>query len=145
MSTAESRVSLLVIKIILGVRLLTYATRRRAEMEAREIADRVNDFGRDPIGEGKEEQVSHLRDNIRALLLTNRCSNITKNSRPCLIASATTRTLSQTSGSGSLETGTKMEAKGRSFLSKRLRGSRWSNAYGDVQVACLDSPRRYGS
>ncbi|KAI0743765.1 eukaryotic membrane protein family-domain-containing protein [Daedaleopsis nitida] len=47
---------LLVIKIILGVRLLTYATRRRAEMEAREIADRVNDFGRDPIGEGKEEQ-----------------------------------------------------------------------------------------
>ena len=49
--------SLLVIKIILGVRLLTYATQRRAGMEAREQADRVNDFGRDPIGEGKEEQV----------------------------------------------------------------------------------------
>ncbi|KAI0689272.1 DUF747-domain-containing protein [Cerioporus squamosus] len=47
---------LLVIKIILGVRLLTYATQRRAGMEAREQADRVNDFGRDPIGEGKEEQ-----------------------------------------------------------------------------------------
>ncbi|TBU29521.1 eukaryotic membrane protein family-domain-containing protein [Dichomitus squalens] len=47
---------LLVIKIILGVHLLTYATRRRAGMEAREEADRVNDFGRDPIGEGKEEQ-----------------------------------------------------------------------------------------
>lgn len=26
-------------------------------MEAREAADAVNDFGRDPIGEGKEEQV----------------------------------------------------------------------------------------
>ena len=26
-------------------------------MEAREVADVVNDFGRDPIGEGKEEQV----------------------------------------------------------------------------------------
>ena len=51
------RVSFLVIKIILGVHLLTYATRRRAGMEAREQADRVNDFGRDPIGEGKEEQV----------------------------------------------------------------------------------------
>ena len=26
-------------------------------MEAREVADKVNDFGRDPIGEGREEQV----------------------------------------------------------------------------------------
>jgi len=39
------------------VNLLGYATRRRAGMEAREAADAVNDFGRDPIGEGKEEQV----------------------------------------------------------------------------------------
>lgn len=46
-----------VIKIILGVQLLGYATRRRADMEAREAADVVNDFGRDPIGEGKEEQM----------------------------------------------------------------------------------------
>lgn len=50
-------VSSVVIKIILGVNLLSYATRRRAGMEARERADVVNDFGRDPIGEGKEEQV----------------------------------------------------------------------------------------
>ena len=49
--------SVLVVKIMLGVHLLTYATRRRAEMEAREEEDKVNDFGRDPIGEGKEEQV----------------------------------------------------------------------------------------
>ena len=52
--------SVLVLKIMLGVHLLTYATRRRAGMEAREDADRVNDFGRDPIGEGKEEQVRFL-------------------------------------------------------------------------------------
>ena len=49
--------SVLVLKIMLGVQLLTYAARRRAGMEAREEADKVNDFGRDPIGEGKEEQV----------------------------------------------------------------------------------------
>ena len=34
-----------------------YATHRRSGMEARQAADVVNDFGRDPIGEGKEEQV----------------------------------------------------------------------------------------
>ncbi|KAF8629188.1 hypothetical protein AX17_005773 [Amanita inopinata Kibby_2008] len=45
-----------VIKIIVGINLLSYASRRHAEMEARAAADVVNDFGRDPIGEGKEEQ-----------------------------------------------------------------------------------------
>lgn len=50
-------VSFVVIKIILGVNLLSYATRRRAGMEAREKADVINEFGRDPIGEGKEERV----------------------------------------------------------------------------------------
>ena len=54
----DARDSVLVVKIMLGVHLLTYATRRRAGMEARAEADKVNDFGRDPIGEGKEEQVS---------------------------------------------------------------------------------------
>lgn len=49
--------SFLVIKVMLGVNLVSYATRRRAGMEARAVADVVNDFGRDPIGEGKEEQV----------------------------------------------------------------------------------------
>ncbi len=52
--------SFLVIKIILGVNLISYATRRRAGMEARTAADIVNHFGRDPIGEGKDEQVSVL-------------------------------------------------------------------------------------
>ncbi|KAH8083789.1 eukaryotic membrane protein family-domain-containing protein [Cristinia sonorae] len=45
-----------VIKLIMGVRLLSYATRRRSGMEARIAADSVNDFGRDPIGEGQEER-----------------------------------------------------------------------------------------
>ena len=44
----------------MGVSLVSYATRRRAGMEAREAADVVNDFGRDPIGEGQEERVSLL-------------------------------------------------------------------------------------
>lgn len=41
----------------MGVNLVSYATRRQAGMEAREAEDSVNDFGRDPIGEGREEQV----------------------------------------------------------------------------------------
>ncbi|KAI0268633.1 DUF747-domain-containing protein [Gloeopeniophorella convolvens] len=44
------------IKVIMGVNLVSYATRRRAGMEAREAADVINDFGRDPIGEGREER-----------------------------------------------------------------------------------------
>jgi len=45
-----------VVKIILGVNLLSYATRRHVGMDARTAADAVNDYGRDPIGEGKEEK-----------------------------------------------------------------------------------------
>ncbi|KZP34527.1 DUF747-domain-containing protein [Athelia psychrophila] len=45
------------LKVIMGVNLISYATRRRAGMEAREAQDAINDFGRDPIGEGKEEQI----------------------------------------------------------------------------------------
>lgn len=49
--------SFVVIKLIMGMNLLSYAAHRRVEMEARAAADVVNEFGRDPIGEGKEEQV----------------------------------------------------------------------------------------
>jgi hypothetical protein len=49
--------SFLVIKVMLGVNLVSYAAQRRAGMETRAAADAVNDFGRNPIGEGKEEQV----------------------------------------------------------------------------------------
>lgn len=41
----------------MGVRLLDYATKRRAGMEQRKADDKINDFGRDPIGEGGEERV----------------------------------------------------------------------------------------
>jgi len=44
----------------MGIYLVSYATRRRAGMEAREAEDVVNDFGRDPIGEGQEERVSYI-------------------------------------------------------------------------------------
>lgn len=50
--------SIVVVKVLMGMNLLSYANRRRAGMEARAAADVVNDFGRDPIGEGKEERVS---------------------------------------------------------------------------------------
>ncbi|KAG2055732.1 DUF747-domain-containing protein [Suillus hirtellus] len=46
----------LALKVLLGVNLISYATRRRAGMEARAAADTINDFGRDLIGEGKEER-----------------------------------------------------------------------------------------
>ncbi|KAF4620641.1 hypothetical protein D9613_000239 [Agrocybe pediades] len=61
---------LVVVKIIIGVNLLGYATRRRAGMEAREAADVVNDFGRDPIGEGKEEQAYNKK--LKTLLDSDR-------------------------------------------------------------------------
>ncbi|KAH7914117.1 eukaryotic membrane protein family-domain-containing protein [Hygrophoropsis aurantiaca] len=43
-------------KVLLGVNLISYATRRRTGMEARAAEDVINDFGRDPIGEGREER-----------------------------------------------------------------------------------------
>jgi len=46
-----------VVKIIIGVRLLSYATTRRSGMRQREVDDAINDFGRDPIGEGNEEKM----------------------------------------------------------------------------------------
>jgi len=44
------------VKLIIGINLLAYASRRRAGVAAREAADAVNDWGRDPIGEGEEEK-----------------------------------------------------------------------------------------
>lgn len=61
--------SFVVIKVMVGVNLVGYATRRRSGMEARQTADVVNDFGRDPIGEGKEEQVRFI-GSLSSLLVT---------------------------------------------------------------------------
>ncbi|KAL5631868.1 hypothetical protein ACGC1H_000042 [Rhizoctonia solani] len=48
---------LVTIKLMLGVNLLVYATSRRKYMDARVEEDEdVNKFGRNPIGEGKDEQ-----------------------------------------------------------------------------------------
>ncbi|KAI9569560.1 DUF747-domain-containing protein [Boletus coccyginus] len=60
----------LALKVLLGVNLISYAGGRRTGMEARVVADHVNDFGRDPIGEGMEErkynkQLQELVDNWR--------------------------------------------------------------------------------
>ena len=52
--------SFVVIKVIIGVNLVSYATRRRAGMEDREAKDAINNFGRDPVGEGRDEQVRFL-------------------------------------------------------------------------------------
>jgi hypothetical protein len=55
----------------MGVYLVSYATRRRAGMEVHEAEDVVNDFGRDPIGEGREERVSHISFPCEYTLNTN--------------------------------------------------------------------------
>ena len=60
----------------MGVSLVSYATRRRAGMEARESADVVNDFGRDPIGEGQEERVSLLFIHLQRSLICTRLTEI---------------------------------------------------------------------
>lgn len=43
---------------MLGLSLLSYSALRQAGMAEREAEDAVNDFGRAPVGEGKEEAVS---------------------------------------------------------------------------------------
>ncbi|KAF8514240.1 eukaryotic membrane protein family-domain-containing protein [Hysterangium stoloniferum] len=55
-----------VVKVMLGVHLVSYAFHRRAGMDAREAEDAINDFGRDPIGEGKEEQI--YNQELKAML-----------------------------------------------------------------------------
>ena len=64
----------------MGVYLVSYATRRRAGVEAREAADVVNDFGRDPIGEGPEERVSDISTSPRRILNTP-CARLQKYNR----------------------------------------------------------------
>jgi hypothetical protein len=80
--------SFLGVKIIIGVNLVSYAIGRRAGMEARRAEDEaINNFERDPIGEGKEEQVCCLslvyvtRQSLTGIFRTLRF--ITVNSRHC--------------------------------------------------------------
>lgn len=49
--------SLVTVKVMLGVNLLVYASGRKKDMDARVQADEaVNKYGRNPIGESREEQ-----------------------------------------------------------------------------------------
>jgi hypothetical protein len=41
----------------MGINLISFATNRRVDMEQREAEDVINDFGRDPVGESKDEKV----------------------------------------------------------------------------------------
>jgi hypothetical protein len=52
--------SLVALKILLGLSLLSYSALRQAGMKEREDEDAVNDFGRSAVGERKEEAVSRL-------------------------------------------------------------------------------------
>ncbi|PPQ90536.1 hypothetical protein CVT25_015850 [Psilocybe cyanescens] len=58
------------IKLIMGANLVGYANRRYAGMDEREARDVVNDFGRDPIGEGKEEELYNKK--LKTLLDSDR-------------------------------------------------------------------------
>jgi hypothetical protein len=49
--------TLVALKIMLGLGLLSYSALRQAGMEEREAEDAVNDFGRPGVGESKEEMV----------------------------------------------------------------------------------------
>jgi hypothetical protein len=50
--------SLVALKVLLGLSLLSYSALRQAGMDEREAEDAVNDSGRSAVGESKEEAVS---------------------------------------------------------------------------------------
>jgi hypothetical protein len=58
----EADISLVALKILLGLSLLSYSALRQAGMKEREAEDAVNDFGRSAVGERKEEAVSRIYD-----------------------------------------------------------------------------------
>ncbi len=49
--------SLVVLKVLLGLSLLSFSALRQAGMDEREAEDAVNDFGRSAVGETKGEKV----------------------------------------------------------------------------------------
>jgi len=130
----------------MGVYLVSYATRRRAGMEAREAEDVVNDYGRDPIGEGQEERVSYIftfpfTDPQRVLSSTNR--NTTESSKTFWTTRGTTLHQSQKSanvtpvrwvlsGPAETKTGNKRDPNW-----KNSQGLRWSNGSGEVNSGVL--------
>lgn len=79
----------------MGVNLVAYASERRVGMEAREEEDKINDFGRDPIGEGLEERVrlysgrQYCFIDIDSTLVSSLDRNIIASSRGFLIMQET--------------------------------------------------------
>jgi len=69
---------MVVVKIMIGVNLVIYANSRREKMEARQKEDAINDFGRDPIGEGKEEQGYNKELKV---LLNDKRNDVSKKAR----------------------------------------------------------------
>ncbi|EJT47039.1 hypothetical protein A1Q1_04282 [Trichosporon asahii var. asahii CBS 2479] len=57
--TATAWGCLVVVKLLLGLGLLSYSALRQAGMEEREAEDEMNNFGRDPVGVSKEEMAYH--------------------------------------------------------------------------------------
>lgn len=57
--TAAAWGCLVVVKLLLGLGLLSYSALRQAGMEEREAEDEVNNFGRNPVGVSKEEMAYH--------------------------------------------------------------------------------------
>lgn len=57
MISADTWYSLVALKILLGLSLLSFSALRQAGMDEREAEDVVNDFGRSAVGETKEETV----------------------------------------------------------------------------------------
>lgn len=57
--TATAWGCLVVVKLLLGLGLLSYSALRQAGMEEREAEDEVNNFGRNPVGVSKEEMAYH--------------------------------------------------------------------------------------
>lgn len=51
-------ISLIAVKVLLGLGLLSYSALRQSGMDEREAEDAVNNFGRAPVGISKEEMVS---------------------------------------------------------------------------------------
>ncbi|WVQ94316.1 hypothetical protein IAU59_001395 [Kwoniella sp. CBS 9459] len=75
---------LVFLKVILGLALLGFSAMRQEGMEAREAEDTVNDFGRAPVGESKEETEYNKQ--------TNRYLSQTNDDLPAYPSPATNRT-----------------------------------------------------
>jgi hypothetical protein len=130
----------------MGVNLVSYATRRGAGVEAREAADVVNDFGRDPIGEAQEERVSFnltLPSTVPhyGMHLTSRStieSLKTFWTTHVMMRQQSRRLVSVNRGGQVLSNPAEMKTGNERGLSSRSsRGLRWSRGFGELQMVII--------